>query len=129
METLLKLGSIGAGGFVGAILRFLVSGLVQARSGSVFFPWGTMTVNMIGCLLIGFLSVLLDSRQLFSHEVRSFFLIGLLGAFTTFSTFGYENLALIESNRVDLAAFNGGVQLVLGVLLVWLGRFLATLWS
>ncbi len=125
MESIIRLGIIGAGGFVGAILRYLVSGWVQYRSGSLIFPFGTMSVNMIGCLVIGFMTWLVESRSMFSPELRSFVLIGLLGAFTTFSTFGNETLGLIRDNRIDLALINGGFQVIVGVGMVWLGRILA----
>ena len=130
MDTLLKFSIIGAGGFIGAVLRFLISSWVQTRSGSIVFPFGTLAVNMIGCLLIGFLTYLVETRSFFSTETRSFILIGLLGAFTTFSTFGIETLALIRDNRIDLAALNAGSQVVIGVGLVWLGRIIASvIWS
>jgi len=127
METLLKLSIIGAGGFTGAVLRFLVSSWVQNRSGSIMFPFGTMAVNMIGCLIIGFLTYLVETRSFFSVEIRGFVLIGLLGAFTTFSTFGNETLGLIRESRLDLAAVNAGFQVITGVGLVWLGRILASI--
>ena len=130
METLLRLSIIGAGGFVGAVLRFLVSSWVQARSGSIVFPFGTMAVNLIGCLVIGLLTWLVETRSMFSVETRSFVLIGLLGAFTTFSTFGNETLGLIRDSRLDLAAVNAVFQVVAGVAMVWLGRVIASaLWS
>ncbi len=130
MDTLFKLSIIGAGGFTGAVLRYLVSSWAQARSGSIIFPFGTLAVNMIGCLLIGFLTYLVETRSMFSMETRSFILIGLLGAFTTFSTFGIETLGLIRDNRIDLAALNAGSQVVVGVALVWLGRIIASvIWS
>ncbi len=129
MEAIVRLSIIGAGGFVGAILRYLVSSWVQYRSGSIIFPFGTMSVNMIGCLVIGFMTYLVEARSMFSPELRSFVLIGLLGAFTTFSTFGNETLGLIRDNRVDLAVMNGGFQVFVGVGMVWLGRILAAnLW-
>jgi CrcB protein len=130
MDTLLKLSIIGAGGFIGAVLRFLISSWVQTRSGSIVFPFGTLAVNMIGCLVIGFLTYLVETRSFFSVETRSFILIGLLGAFTTFSTFGNETLGLIRDSRIDLAALNAGSQVVVGVGLVWLGRIIASvIWS
>ncbi len=127
MDSLLKLSLIGAGGFIGAVLRFLVSSWAQGRAGLLAFPFGTLTVNMIGCLLIGFLSALVEIKAMFSPEIRSFLLIGFLGAFTTFSTFGNETLNLIRASRTDLALLNAGGQVVLGVFLVWLGRLLASL--
>jgi len=129
MEAIVRLFIIGAGGFVGAVLRYLVSSWVQYRSGSIIFPFGTMSVNMIGCLVIGFMTYLVEARSMFSPELRSFVLIGLLGAFTTFSTFGNETLGLIRDNRIDLAVMNGGFQVFVGVGMVWLGRILAAnLW-
>lgn len=127
MESLLKLSLIGAGGFTGAVLRFLVSSWVQGRSGSIIFPFGTLSVNMLGCLLIGFLTALVEMKSMFSPETRSFLLIGLLGAFTTFSTFGNETLNLIRESRMELALLNAGGQIILGVFLVWVGRLLAGL--
>ena len=127
MDSLLRLSLIGAGGFTGAVLRFLVSSWVQGRSGSMMFPFGTLAVNMIGCLLIGFLSALVEIKAMFSPETRSFILIGLLGAFTTFSTFGNETLNLIRASRIELALLNAGGQVLVGVFLVWLGRILAGL--
>ena len=82
---------------------------------------------MIGCLLIGFLSALIEIRSMFSPEIRSFVLIGLLGAFTTFSTFGNETLNLIRESRIELALLNAGGQVLLGVFLVWAGRMLGEL--
>jgi len=129
MDNLRQLFFIGAGGFVGAVLRYLASGWVQYRSGSVGFPFGTMFVNMAGCFVIGLLSYLVENRSMFSPEARGFLLIGLLGAFTTFSTFGNETFGLLRDNRLDLAVVNVGVQVSLGVTMVWLGRVsAAVLW-
>lgn len=121
-----RLGIIGAGGFIGAILRYLISGWVQERSGSVLFPYGTMSVNLIGCFIIGFLTLLVETRAMLTVEMRSLLLIGLLGSFTTFSTFGNESLTLIREGRMDLAALNAGVQVIVGVAMVWGGRVAAS---
>lgn len=129
MEFALRLCIIGAGGFVGAVLRYLVSGWVQNRSDLLLFPIGTMAVNLIGCFLIGLLTMLVEVRAVLSVEMRSFLLIGLLGAFTTFSTFGNETLNLIREGRFDLAVLNSVVQVVVGLAMVWLGRITAAgLW-
>jgi len=125
MEAVIRFCSIGFGGFVGAVLRYLVSGWVQDRTGSVSFPYGTAVVNLSGCFVIGLLTFLVETRSFFSVETRAFLLIGLLGSFTTFSTFGSETLALIRSGRIDMAALYAGGQVVIGVGMVWLGRFLA----
>jgi CrcB protein len=125
MDTVIRLCSIGLGGFVGAVLRYLVSGWVQDRSGSIAIPFGTAAVNLSGCFIIGILTFLVESRSYFSVETRAFVLIGLLGSFTTFSTFGSETLMLIRSGRMDIAALYSGGQVVVGVMMVWLGRLLA----
>ncbi|PIE58622.1 MAG: fluoride efflux transporter CrcB [Desulfobulbus propionicus] len=122
METALRLAIIGAGGFVGAILRFLVSGWLQNKSGQFFFPFGTMGVNLIGCFCIGFCTMLVETKSFFSVELRSFLFVGVLGAFTTFSTFGNDTLMLIRGGRFDLAALNAVVQVVVGLVMVCLGR-------
>ena len=124
-QYIIRLTIIGAGGFSGAILRYLISGWVQDRSGSIIFPYGTFAVNLMGCLVIGFLSYLVETRALLSVETRSFLLIGLLGAFTTFSTFGNESLMLIREGHMELAAANILGQTTLGIGMVWLGRVLA----
>ena len=125
METVIRLCSIGLGGFLGAVLRYLVSGWVQDRSGSIIFPFGTAAVNLLGCFIIGVLTLLVETRSYLSVEARAFLLIGLLGSFTTFSTFGNETLLLIRSGKIDMAALYAGGQVVIGVVMVWLGRLLA----
>ncbi|MDD3618607.1 MAG: fluoride efflux transporter CrcB [Desulfobulbaceae bacterium] len=125
MEIVIRLCSVGLGGFIGAVLRYLVSGWVQDRSGSIMFPFGTAAVNLIGCFCIGVLAYMVESRSFFSVETRAFLLIGLLGSFTTFSTFGSETLALLRNGRLDLAVLYAGGQVAAGVGMVFLGRLLA----
>ena len=127
MEFISRLFIIGAGGFLGAILRYLLSGWIQDRSGFFLFPLGTMGVNLIGCFLIGLLTVLVETRYLLSTEMRSFLLIGLLGSFTTFSTFGNETFVLLREGRMELALFNSLFHVVAGLFMVWLGRIIAAL--
>jgi len=120
---------IGLGGGLGAILRYILSGLVQNWSKSISFPYGTLAVNLLGCLLIGLLTGLAETRGLFSPEVRLFIFVGLLGGFTTFSTFGNETFNLILSRESFLAMLNLATHIVLGIGMVWAGRILAaTLW-
>jgi len=90
---LFRLSFIGVGGFAGSVARYLVSGLVQEASRSVNFPYGTLVVNVLGCLLIGFASYLLESRAFFSESAR-FFFMGVLGGLTTFSTFSNKRIIL-----------------------------------
>lgn len=113
---------IGIGGFCGAVLRYLISGGIQKWSQSVDFPYGTLTVNLVGCLLIGMLTRLDEMRSLLSPEMRFFILIGLLGAFTTYSTFSNEAMNLINDRRFNLAVVYLGAHVVLGLGAVMLGR-------
>lgn len=120
---------IGLGGFCGAILRYLISGGVQKWAQSVNFPYGTLAVNLIGCLIIGMLTRLDEVRNLLSPEMRYLILIGLLGAFTTYSTFSNEAINLINDRRFDLAALYVGAHIVLGLIAVVLGRLSTyTIW-
>lgn len=116
---------IGAGGFVGSVLRHWVSGYVQQRSNNSTFPLGTLTVNALGCLLIGFLSHLAETRGLFTAETRALVLVGFLGGFATFSTFSNETLNLARLQQTWLAVINVSTSLLLGLGAVWLGRSLA----
>ena len=118
---------VGLGGFMGAILRFSVSGFVQGWFRSVNFPYGTLVVNLVGCFLIGGLSYAAELRGLLSAEARSFVFVGLLGAFTTFSTFGDDTVRLFREGEDILSYLNIGLHLVLGLAAVWLGQTLVSL--
>jgi CrcB protein len=115
---------IGIGGFMGAILRYGVSGIIQNWSKSVQFPYGTLMVNLLGCLLIGALSQVAEARGVISSEARSFIFIGLLGAFTTFSAFGNDTVSLFREGENLLSFINIGLHLALGLSAVWLGQTL-----
>ncbi len=108
-------------------MRFLASTAVQKACNGWAFPLGTFVVNISGCLLIGFLAQLAESKNLMEPEFRAFFLIGILGGYTTFSSFGYETLQLIRSGEFVYAAANAVLQVVLGLVFVWLGTVLARL--
>ena len=112
---------VGTGGFTGAMLRYGLSGLIQRNTVLSTFPYGTLVVNMIGCLLIGIAAGLIDSRQMFGIEIRLFALIGLLGGFTTYSAFGYETFVLLRDADYLRAVSNIAVHVVLGLFLVWAG--------
>ncbi|HEY5627123.1 MAG TPA: fluoride efflux transporter CrcB [Nitrospira sp.] len=120
-----KLFLIGAGGFIGSVLRYVVSSIAQTLSQSIAFPYGTLAVNIIGCFCIGFLSQLADSRAFIGTEARAFMIIGILGGFTTFSAFGNETMNLIRDGESTLALVNVGAQILLGLGAVWLGYTLA----
>lgn len=124
---MVKLLIIGSGGFVGAILRYLVSGAVHTVFGSASFPLGTMTVNIVGCLLIGFGGGLIETRQFFSPEWRGFLFIGILGSFTTFSTFGFETFNLAKNGQWVASMGNIGLSVVIGLAAVVAGNMLSRL--
>ena len=122
MSTLIKILLIGSGGFTGAVLRYLVSGMVHRLfSAATVFPVGTFVVNITGCLIIGILSGLTDTRQLFTAEIRLLIFIGLLGSFTTFSTFGIESLYLLQERQFLFFGIYALGQLVIGLVAVWSG--------
>jgi fluoride exporter len=123
---LYRLFLVGAGGFLGSALRYIVSGYVQQSSGSVQFPYGTLAVNVIGCFVIGALSALAENRGVFTIEARLFVFVGILGGFTTFSTFSNETMNFLREGENLRALVNVTAQLILGLGAVWLGRSLVT---
>ena len=118
---------VGLGGFIGSALRYLVGGWAQQFSKSLDFPYGTLMVNLIGCFVIGFLGELAEARGIFASETRLLVFIGLLGGFTTFSSFGNDTLNLARSGQMLNALTNVAVNVIFGLLLVWLGRTVAYL--
>ena len=122
-----KLLLIGAGGFFGAISRYLVSGLSQYLARDAALPYGTLTVNVLGCLIIGFLGHLSETFGILSGDIRLLIFIGFLGSFTTFSTFGYETWNLFKDGQ-NLAAFiNIGANVVVCLGAVCAGQAFAML--
>lgn len=97
---------------------------MQGLLRSADFPYGTIAVNITGCLIIGFLSQLAESQGAFIPETRAFLFIGFLGGFTTFSTFGNETMNLFRDGENVLALINVAVQIGVGLGAVWLGRTL-----
>jgi CrcB protein len=120
-----KLLLAGIGGFIGSALRYSVSGFVQGFNRGVQFPYGTLAVNLIGCLAIGFLSYLAEARGVFTAETRTLVFIGVLGGFTTFSAFGNETINLWRQGEGALAALNIAAHLLLCLGAVWFSRAVA----
>ncbi len=118
---------VGLGGFLGSILRYWLSGLVQESFRNVLFPVGTLVVNVLGCLAIGILAELAESRGIISTETRLFAMTGILGGFTTFSTFSNESFGLLRDGQNWAAGLNLFLSLALGLGAVWLGRTLVHL--
>ena len=113
---------VGFGGFVGAILRYWLSGLIQ--SGFIIFPAGTLGVNFIGSLLLALIMYASEYRGVFNEETRICLTIGVLSSFTTMSTFSYESIKLLEQSEHMMFGLNliGNVSLCL--LAIYLGKFL-----
>jgi CrcB protein len=112
--------AIAAGGAAGSVLRYGLSTLVHNFSGREF-PYGTMAVNVLGCLLMGFLFVLLVERLSSDSVVRAALLIGVLGGFTTFSSFSIETFNLIEDGLWLKATLNAAGSLILCLGATWIG--------
>lgn len=111
---------IGIAGLVGTLVRYWVSGVVGRKYGESF-PWGTMAVNLVGCFLAGAVFYLAEERSLLSPTLRTIIMIGLLGGFTTFSSYGLQTFTLLRDGEFGLATINVAVSNVLGLLLVWAG--------
>ena len=116
---------VGLGGFVGSVLRYVVSGAAYRLTPTLSFPIGTFAVNILGCLAIGFLSGLAETREVIGPQTRLFLMMGVLGGFTTFSTFGYETFALARDAERLYALANVLASVAVGFGAVWLGHILA----
>ena len=110
---------VALGGALGAVCRYLLSRLTDAA-----FPWGTLTVNILGSLLIGFI-VGIVNKGVLSPEMKLLLVTGFCGGFTTFSTFANETFAMIKMGDVMLAALYAGVSVVLGIAAVYVGLMLS----
>ena len=115
---------IGLAGLVGTLGRYALSGLVARRYGETF-PVGTLVVNIIGCFLAGFLFYLMQERFLANQTMRTVVMIGFLGGFTTFSSFGLQTFTLLRDGEFWFAALNMIGSNLLGLLMVWAGYTLA----
>ena len=115
-----SLALVAAGGAAGAVSRYLLGRAVQHAAGGPF-PWGTLAVNVLGCLAIGVALHYIQDRQTIGPSARLFLTIGILGGFTTFSSFGYETVQLAAGGQWGAAAGNVLGNVLLGLGAVWLG--------
>lgn len=117
---MLKIALIAVGGGIGAVLRYVVSAWGQRLMGGSF-PFGTFLVNVTGSLVIGFVGARMAAPHLVREEVRVFLLVGLLGGYTTFSTFGWETFMELNDGETSRALANLLITNAVGVTAVWLG--------
>jgi CrcB protein len=115
-----KIILIGLAGLIGTLCRYWLSGLV-ARTYGETFPWGTLVVNVVGCFLAGSLFYLMEERFLVNPILRTVILIGLLGGFTTFSSFSLQTFTLLREGEFALATLNVTLSNLLGLLMLWAG--------
>jgi CrcB protein len=125
MPSFLSILYVALGGALGSVSRYLVGTWVQTASQSIDFPYGTLTVNLIGCFFIGFLSQLAETRGVFTPETRAMVFTGVLGGFTTFSSFGNDSINLLRDGSTFNALANVGANVIFGLVLVWFGRAVA----
>ena len=123
LKTLLY---IGAGSFIGGVARYLTARAVQNSMASSF-PYGTMVVNLLGCLLFGLIFGISERTNLINDEWRIFLTVGFCGGFTTFSTFANENMTLLRDGNFFYFTLYTGLSIFLGLTAVFIGNALTKL--
>jgi CrcB protein len=121
METLQQFVLVGIGGALGSIARWQLSGFILHRAFDWKFPLGTFVVNVLGCLVIGMLAGLAVKEDYFSGDMRLFLFTGIMGGFTTFSSFGLETFYLLKRGEYLIAGGNIVLSVVLGMLALFWG--------
>lgn len=122
-----QLGLVMAGGALGAALRFMV-GDAMLRQFGAGFPWGTLTVNLVGAFAAGYVMVWLQSRGSAALYWRAFLIVGIIGGLTTFSSMMLETLVFARAERGLMMPLYLGISLVGGMALVWAGARVAEGW-
>ena len=108
---------------MGAMFRYLLAGWIYRVIGSDF-PYGTLVVNILGCFVIGLFLTMAEDRFLISPSVRTFVAVGVIGGFTTFSTFNFETLELLKDGAISLALLNIGASVGIGLSATWVGAII-----
>jgi len=124
MDAFTKILLVGCGGFVGAVGRYLLSSLVREKTLQSVFPFSTLAVNVVGCFAIGLLLGLAEERGFFGTkeaQARLFLVTGILGSFTTFSTFAWDGLGLFRGGEAGVVVLYVAASVGLGFAAVWLG--------
>ena len=111
----------GFGGFIGTVLRFLVSKYFQINFDTVF-PWGTLIINIAGSFLIGIFLGIFEKGFMMSSEWRLFFTVGICGGFTTFSTFSNDSFMLLQNKEILKFSLYAGMSFVFGIVSVLIGK-------
>lgn len=117
---------IGSGGFIGSVMRYVVQRAVQEKF-MLVFPWGTLTVNVLGSFLIGFIFGLADQGKGPAEDWKMFLTVGICGGFTTFSAFSHENLMLLREGHLLQAFFYTVFSVALGLAAVYFAYFISRL--
>lgn len=121
METVQQFILVGFGGALGSIARWQLTGLVLKQSFDWRFPLGTFIVNVLGCLIIGLLAGLAVKFDYFTTDMRLLLFTGLMGGFTTFSSFGLETFYLLKRGEYLIASSNIVLSILVGMLALFLG--------
>jgi CrcB protein len=126
-RSLTIVAAVACGGAIGAVARYLMSEWVSGLAPRSTFPWGTLTVNVVGAFLLGgLLGATIDGRFPMGTTGRAFIGVGLLGGFTTFSTFTYETIEAFRLRDWTAAMGNIGLSLAAGLVACWLGLVLGS---
>ena len=116
----MELLSIAAGGALGAVSRFCLGNLISRIIGSAL-PYGTFVINIVGCFFMGLIMTMIIERGMLSAAWRLLLCVGFLGGFTTFSSFGYETLMLLQEDKIVAALAYVGGSIILGLMSAALG--------